>query len=1671
MLEPRKKKRRPNKWAVVIPILLVLISSVLVFSGRVLSDETEAEKYIVFESYQWNMTENPSAEIEWLTKSKDISFIVNLEEDYQRILEGNPVTDPSEHTDSPTEPSTVTTIDPNADNPLKVTAKQGGVYITTSIKPYLKDGTFTGLYEVEIPETVDGEIEINVDIPTHPKWSNKPSNNNFKIIRDTTESIVSFKVNSSDALLPDELYKENVKVSVEIIENSLVEESLKVTVKKNDEAEVELEKPVTTDQQKYEGDYEFTENGEYILLVTSKDEAGNLLEKSLNFTISKDDNEPELFVLDLEDGGNQVDPFTNTKKIGVKVESLISIREAQVVIKNGEDIVYQESLESIGRKTKVLEFGIPKDDQGNYIAGNYQVVVTVFDKYSNGRTYTLTYSFVADYQDPKFTYSFENDKSYKLNEEEKMVVEVNVLEGNFLFSEYDVKVQKFDGKETKETSVPFRQENGYLKFEAIAEGEYTIEASAKDKAGNEISETKKFKIDKGSKPFILIKAGNLENEEINGQYFKEDTQIDFSVTDTTLNLLDTILTVKKGLDTYTDINPLTQLLFTGKTEHIFNKDGVYGVTFSSKDFFGENSSKGPITFTIDKTPPELSISGLKEEEEYGGRQDLNIKVLDKNFDIEQTKIKVIRDDEELKDYKPEVKLIEEDGKNGAVYGYSFIDNGNYEIQFDIKDRASNNPINDSSVKFSIDDEGPDVIVSGVENNKHYNSVVNLTVRLEDLTLDVPKGKPIIRVTQPDGLVTEYNNWSDIEKNGKIRTTQQWLSFTDEGDYKIEFLGQDLKENIITKKPVYFTIDKSSPQIKMGGIKDNSFIKDGSIDIEITEHNYDVTDINVYYLLNGSNKEHNLEWKDSGEKSYESYTFNKDGDYEFIIIVTDGAGNKTEKRKVFTVDNKKPIISITDVNRYSNKSIPVNIGVTERNFENNNVNITVTRKLEVNREPMNYPIGEWKNIKEITDLSHLFDRDGEYEITVEATDAAGNKGDTEKLHFTIDKTDPEVELETDIVNGNNYRKNMLVKMKAEDRNIDLSNTNLEVKKDGKAFNVGELKLLGDLKTTAFNSYTFFEEGNYVINLNTRDKAGNYKKHDQLSFIIDKTNPVVKIDGVNNNSFNPENKNVTISIDELNFKSNNVSITAMKDGSPFNIGNWDNSGKLSKLGYNFNRDGLYTILATAEDKAGNGPISERMIFTIDKTKPSIEITGVDNNAYYNVDKPVNATIKDVNLDINKITVTRNGARYNAGGFSVNGDLASFRHNFSGEGEYNILVEATDKAGNSFSKTMAFTIDKTKPVITPKFKGQNRVIKDGEYINEVFTPEFALDEAEDMIVSATLNNGANLGKNIPVAAREMSYTYKVLARDKAGNESTLEISFTLDTTKPMLNISGVLDGFFNKDIAPKVTYSDIHLDRSKTSVTLNGKPFENGAKLEYEQDYILKAVITDLAKNVSSRTIVFTIDKTKPVIKFKEPISNNYFNTDLLPQLLIEDMSAYDIIAMMLDGKPYEAGDPIKEEGKHVMFFEVKDKAGNIQQLSVEFIIDKTAPKVVYEGVKNKEKYYDPVDISIRLDNPNDKLKSVMINGELFDGDVIEENGYKVIKTTLAEIKPYEINVTAYDEAGNEKTTVIAFEIVEKGALVKFYENKPLLGGTIAGLVGLLGAAATMLVRRRKGKVEEE
>ena len=340
--------------------------------------------------------------------------------------------------------------------------------------------------------------------------------------------------------------------------------------------------------------------------------------------------------------------------------------------------------------------------------------------------------------------------------------------------------------------------------------------------------------------------------------------------------------------------------------------------------------------------------------------------------------------------------------------------------------------------------------------------------------------------------------------------------------------------------------------------------------------------------------------------------------------------------------------------------------------------------------------------------------------------------------------------------------------------------------------------------------------------------------------------------------------------------------------------------------------------------------------------------------------------------------------------------------------------------------------------------------------------------MIVSVTLNNGENIKDSIPMASKEGKYSFNVVAKDKAGNESKFSVSFTIDVTKPELNLKGIVDSFFNKGVTPKYNIKDINLDSSRTSVTLNGNPFVSGTTIEKEGEYTLKLVATDLANNVTSRTIIFTIDKTNPKIIFEEEISGKYFTETIIPKFLIEDMTEYTIITQTLDGEPYKLGDPIEKDGKHVLFLEIKDKAGNITQQTIEFKIDQTKPKFIVSGVKDKGKYYKTVNISITLDNPFDTIKSILVNDELVEGEIVEEDGQKVVKLTLSENKDYELKLLASDEAGNECEEVITFRIAEKNFLVKASENKVVFGAfSVIAIILVIG----YLFSLKKNKNTEE
>lgn len=1149
------------------------------------------------------------------------------------------------------------------------------------------------------------------------------------------------------------------------------------------------------------------------------------------------------------------------------------------------------------------------------------------------------------------------------------------------------------------------------------DGDYEISYTAEDIAGN-VSKEKKanFTIVTGA-PELQIHKGNTTLQN-NGYYHSGDIEIK-ALSRTKIS--DAAIKVMKagsngGESTEYPVGEFTLSKRSAALTHEFLEEGTYTVYVTVTELYGNKQvhELEPFTFTIDNTDPVLEISGVQNGY-FTKAIKPTVKISDANLDPSSTWVTL----------------------NGVPFenGTILEEEMDYILFAKVTDKAGHVKV--KTVRFTIDKTTPELEISGVTNG-FSNTVLAPEITYNDQNLDSNKTSVTLN-GQP------YNSGTPIAEEGKEHILRAVI--TDKAGH-------------VTEKTFTFTIDTTYPTLELKGVEDGAFYNSQSVTptVDYDDLNIDSDAVKTFVTLDG--------------KPFENGTVLKaEKEYVLTAQVTDLAGNKVTETRTFTIDRTLPKITFGGFDdkdhQYSQDGkLIITIDEIKKNFHTDDV------KIDVKKSGSNYEIkGIWNQDEESSTYEINFDKndpenEGTYEITVNAKDKANNTAEQKTISFTIDHTKPFLHVDYEKNSTGFYQNTKTVTFTASDNNLDLEQTEILV--NSKPYAVEWTK---DATNIAKASIVFEKDGEYTIGFQTTDLAKNNLVYQEpVQFILDNTEPVVNISGVDHQQFYPTVKDVMVTVDEQNYSTNDVTLSV--NNGALDMGTWVNAAKLSSLSYRFSKDGQYNVQIAAKDKAGNGPIIQVKTFTIDQTKPSIEINGVDQNAYYNTDKPVSVAINDKNLNINNINVTKDGSSYYPGEFSVKGENASLSHHFSKEGKYDISVEATDKAGNSYSIRKSFTIDKTKPVITPKFKGENRLIQNGEYINQVFTPQFVLDQGEDEFVSITLNGGENLKGNIPLSSKEMLYHYNVHAKDKAGNETTLEISYTVDTTKPKLTISGVVDGFFNKDIEPTVTYSDIHLDPSKSSVTLNGKPFTNGQKLEKETDYVLKATITDLAKNISTRTIVFSIDKTAPVIKFKEAITGKYFNENIIPDLLINDMSDYDIISLTLDGNPYTIGAPIKEEGKHVLYFEVKDKAGNIQQLSVEFIIDKTAPKVIYNGVKKNEIHYETVSLGIHLENPNDRIKSITINGELLNGEPVTQNGVEVIKATLAEKKKYEVKVTAYDEAGNEISSEFPFEIAEKGALVKFYENQPLFASSIAGLLLLVIAGGTVMVKRRKNlQVDED
>lgn len=511
--------------------------------------------------------------------------------------------------------------------------------------------------------------------------------------------------------------------------------------------------------------------------------------------------------------------------------------------------------------------------------------------------------------------------------------------------------------------------------------------------------------------------------------------------------------------------------------------------------------------------------------------------------------------------------------------------------------------------------------------------------------------------------------------------------------------------------------------------------------------------------------------------------------------------------------------------------------------------------------------------------------------------------------------------------------------------------------------------------------------------------------------------------------------------------------------------------------------------------SGAVTQRSIFVrIDNQAPSISFGGITEGGIYNTNRTLQiTTVENIWQEMRPVSVT---ATRTIDGNTTDIDLGAYEaadansvvgRTFTEDGIYRVTVSAVDAAGNSDTKTISFTIDKTAPVLSMTGTSE------GTYNNRPVTINFQSVETFFETNNVRINverklGGSTYGRTVSFTntgrisnlsntfSEDGDYTITMTATDGAGNVAALQtLTFTVDCTAPVVTLSGTRDYFVtSRSVAINFSVVESYYQTNEVQIQGNRK-LANGRteairitgwnnsgitstlNQEFTEDgyYTLTITATDKAGNNKQQTIHFTIDTEPPVIGDLSKYDGKYLSQFQLNERLEDLISELSVptVKMTLNGEAYD-GSEITKDGKYTLVIEVVDEVGLSSTKSIEFVIDRTAPKIIFAGVENNRTYTEAVNLNLTLENENDTIVAILVNGvpyELIQGAA----SYDLTFDTYGK---YEIVVNTIDEAGNENSQTIAFTYAE-------HRNAVFLWILIGAVIVAAGLVAVLVIKSRK------
>ena len=372
------------------------------------------------------------------------------------------------------------------------------------------------------------------------------------------------------------------------------------------------------------------------------------------------------------------------------------------------------------------------------------------------------------------------------------------------------------------------------------------------------------------------------------------------------------------------------------------------------------------------------------------------------------------------------------------------------------------------------------------------------------------------------------------------------------------------------------------------------------------------------------------------------------------------------------------------------------------------------------------------------------------------------------------------------------------------------------------------------------------------------------------------------------------------------------------------------------------------------------------------------------------------------------------------------------FTAEGQYNVLVEASDGAG---SESLSFTIDKTSPSVS--ISG----VQDGQtYENPAngILPSFSFggdyEETSILLDGKSFEEGSSI-------RREGSHVLSASATDRAGNTGSERVEFSIkwDMAKPQISISGVADGGIYESASPEITLSggSNSANYSYEAVLNPGGPFTSGTEISGEGQYILEltAVNPSYVDVFSKALVFFEIDRSNPTVSI-DIADGTSFSTSVVPGVTYADTVAsqaylreHATVSLQKDGilTPYKIGDPLTEDGSYTLRVKLIDRFGHESETAeATFEIDTESPVLSIRGAVDGATYREAVTLEIEASETAEISVQMGQAGGSENFSYQELSPPYTLSGTEGGTLTYHIIASAEDAAGNRGRSDVKFTI---------------------------------------------